>query len=57
MSDPADLAAKVESGDLRFHELEEHADADTAPESIDPGVDRPSRPRTHVGSIAGSCLS
>jgi hydroxymethylglutaryl-CoA reductase (NADPH) len=30
MSDPADLAAKVESGELRFHELEEHADADTA---------------------------
>ncbi|EJN58641.1 hydroxymethylglutaryl-CoA reductase (NADPH) [Halogranum rubrum] len=29
-SDPKDLAAKVESGDLRFHELEEHADADTA---------------------------
>lgn len=30
MTDPANLADRVRSGDLRFHELEEHADADTA---------------------------
>ena len=30
MSDPADLADRVRTGELRFHELEEHADADTA---------------------------
>ncbi|KOX98251.1 hydroxymethylglutaryl-CoA reductase (NADPH) [Halorubrum sp. ASP1] len=27
---PADLAARVRDGDLRFHELEDHADADVA---------------------------
>ncbi|TKX85525.1 3-hydroxy-3-methylglutaryl-CoA reductase, partial [Halorubrum sp. SS5] len=27
---PADLAARVRDGDLRFHELEDHADADAA---------------------------
>lgn len=30
MSDPADLAARVREGDLRLHELEEHADPETA---------------------------
>lgn len=30
MSDPADLAARVREGDLRLHELEEHADPSTA---------------------------
>jgi hydroxymethylglutaryl-CoA reductase (NADPH) len=30
MTDPSDLADRVESGDLRLYELEEHADADTA---------------------------
>ncbi|MFB6123490.1 MAG: hydroxymethylglutaryl-CoA reductase (NADPH) [Haloferacaceae archaeon] len=30
MTDPADLADRVRDGELRFHELEDHADADTA---------------------------
>jgi hydroxymethylglutaryl-CoA reductase (NADPH) len=30
MTDPADLAERVRAGDLRLHELEAHADADTA---------------------------
>ena len=30
MSDPEDLADRVRTGELRFHELEEHADADVA---------------------------
>ncbi len=30
MTDPEDLAERVREGDLRIHELEEHADYDTA---------------------------
>ncbi|MEM4782270.1 MAG: hydroxymethylglutaryl-CoA reductase (NADPH) [Halalkalicoccus sp.] len=30
MTDPADLAARVREGELRLHELEDHADPDTA---------------------------
>jgi len=33
MTDPADLAARVREGDLRLHELEEHADHETAAEA------------------------
>ncbi|WP_332899960.1 hydroxymethylglutaryl-CoA reductase (NADPH) [Haladaptatus sp. CMSO5] len=30
MTEPADLVARVRDGDIRLHELEQHADADTA---------------------------
>ncbi|WP_144904207.1 hydroxymethylglutaryl-CoA reductase (NADPH) [Halobellus captivus] len=33
MTDAADLAARVREGDLRLHELDDHADADTAAEA------------------------
>jgi len=33
MTDPADLAARVREGDVRLHELEEHADHETAAEA------------------------
>ncbi len=33
MTDPEDLAERVRDGDLRLHELEEHADYDTAAEA------------------------
>ncbi|WP_408959536.1 hydroxymethylglutaryl-CoA reductase (NADPH) [Natrinema sp. 74] len=33
MTDPEDLAERVREGDLRLHELEEHADHDTAAEA------------------------
>ncbi|SDK04811.1 hydroxymethylglutaryl-CoA reductase (NADPH) [Natronorubrum texcoconense] len=33
MTDPEELAAKVREGELRIHELEEHADHDTAAEA------------------------
>ena len=33
MTDPEDLAERVRDGDLRLHELEEHADHDTAAEA------------------------
>ncbi|WP_440770085.1 hydroxymethylglutaryl-CoA reductase (NADPH) [Natronorubrum sp. DTA28] len=33
MTDPEDLATQVREGDLRIHELEEHADHDTAAEA------------------------
>ncbi|WP_256393914.1 hydroxymethylglutaryl-CoA reductase (NADPH) [Natronoarchaeum rubrum] len=33
MTDPADLAAHVREGDVRLHELEEHADHETAAEA------------------------
>ncbi|ELY58969.1 hydroxymethylglutaryl-CoA reductase (NADPH) [Natronolimnohabitans innermongolicus] len=33
MTDPADLVARVDEGELRLHELEDHADYDTAAEA------------------------
>jgi len=39
-TDPEHLAERVREGDLRLHELEEHADADTAAESREEALDR-----------------
>ncbi|MGM0389816.1 MAG: 3-hydroxy-3-methylglutaryl-CoA reductase, partial [Natrinema limicola] len=33
MTDPEELAARVRDGDVRIHELEDHADYDTAVEA------------------------
>jgi len=53
MTDAASLADRVREGDLRLHELEAHADADTAAEARDCSSNRsPARRSTRSGTTA-----